>query len=272
MKQIFKTLFSVFAVFILLFLSLPIQANAEENTETPSYVFCTFKANVDPRIKAKDSTIKINIFNTDLKQPFTITLYAGSDYIAKQNLPKGHYIYSTTRVQYFEGVFSADNFEFDAQGIAVDVPAITIGDPNYSGEIDTSDPLVGGMLDREKIDEYVKEKGLNPIDWDDIDADAQEIIDEYIRTEGGTKPDPEDPNISNPSEPSEPSNPDSSDPTDPNVSEPTPPTESSQPEITNPEDEPDTAEPLSFTTILIFIGIVAVVVIALVIRYKNNQL
>ena len=161
-------MFCKFIAIALILLSIftivaPITVNAENVTTI------IFKAEVDPRIRAKGQAILIG-FNDENGEEYNIYLRKESGYEHRMELPQGYYTI-------FSGMVMGDlAFEYDvifddfsAYGLTQEV-IITAGDVNYSGEVVEDTNNLPGDIDRDKTNELLEADGLPTIDWEKLDA------------------------------------------------------------------------------------------------------
>ena len=163
MKMCHKIIAMIIVLLSIFTILAPIKVYAEETT------MIIFKAEVDPRIKAKGQAVLIGFTDEDGKE-YNVYLRKESGYEYKMNLPQGYYTI-------FSGMVMGDlAFEYDvhydhftAIGLTQEV-IITAGDVNYSGKVEEDNNTLVGDIDRDKTNELLKEDGLPTIDWEKLDA------------------------------------------------------------------------------------------------------
>lgn len=174
-NKIFKYALPIFLIFSLLFSCLPLTVFAYGEDEAKLIV----QGNVDPRVKAKGSSVALTFYNLETGDEYLVYLHDYNNYRNSIDIKKGYY---STRSAYVIGdlefKYDVEFVNFMAQGWTAEVQ-VTVGDPNYKGEItDIKDKHdLPGAIDRDKTNELLTEDGLPTVDWDKVDKEFQKDSD-----------------------------------------------------------------------------------------------
>ena len=168
MKKITKLFCFILSILILCQLfSITVYAYDDEEKPIKNRSL-TITANVDPRLPATQKDVYIILHNSKFQKDVAITLFCANNYVATTKVYEGDYTLKSFMVtDDLKGYYTVVCDDFSVEKISESI-TITVGDPSYDGEIEYKD-IIGGMIDREATNKLREERGVKPIDWDEVD-------------------------------------------------------------------------------------------------------
>jgi hypothetical protein len=239
------------------FLLLPVTAI----DESPP-VLLIVRPNVDPRVVASQSSIRVEFRNKDNDDIYFVNLMHYNEYCAKVYVSKGEYIMISGDVSNdYKGEYPIQGVSFFARGVSTEVN-FDVGDPNYKAPVTTNNNALIGDIDHKQTNSLLSEDNKPTINWSQLD----ENMDPY-------NTDPNNPylGIGNVSEtPNKPVTEITTDTvshtTEVGNTETTNIVENTTSDITDDERSPQQKK---FSTVITLIVIIGVVGVVLYFRYKN---
>ena len=250
----------------ILFVSIPISVNAEELPENRTVII---KAKVDPRVVAEQTSATLIFSDIYSYYSKTILLTAANNYtLTFKTIPTEFTLLTGMVSNDYTGYYYVSCEDFHTYALCTEIE-ITIGDPNYKGEVVQKDYMVG-EINREETDRIREQHGLSKIDWEKVDKEAEERYQQEVEEYHN--------NLNNPTE--TPNN----NPTTPSTNETETPTENATTEIIPTEtiatqDQINTSTPdeietkssnSSWFVILFIIALIIAFIISVYIRIKNS--
>lgn len=246
MKKILSIMLVIMCMVGMLSTVAPLTVNAAEGD-----VLLIIQCKVDANIGDKGREIQLTIYNVDTLDMYDVSFFSTSNYRSKIDVPAGTYSVGGLWVGGLN-ILEGEDYNFttpivEATGQTVNMEVV-IGNGDWDG---TDDGSINGTIDRDKTDDLMQEDGKDPIDWDKVDEDVEDFIEDANKPDDTTDP-------SDPTDPSNPNNPDVTDPSDPNGGEQG---------GTQTPDEPDKVS----NTIGIILIVVVLVGSAGIIIYKRKK-
>lgn len=168
MKKIFSIILAIMCVIGVFSLATPISVSAAENE-----VLVIIQCNVDMQIGKYGREVMLDVMNKENYKSKEVVFYDTSNYRSKVKLPEGKY--EVVGLWVSGSVlddFTYEEVAFEAKGQTVNV-SVKIGNGDWDGS--SNNDSINGTIDKDKTDELLKEDNKNPVDWDKVDEEVEDI-------------------------------------------------------------------------------------------------
>lgn len=155
-----------------------VYADNTKSTETTEVVVrnrtLIINSKVDPRVSAQKLSVTLMFYNTYTGDIENVILNEFSNYKLMTKFPAGdYYLFSGMVTNDLTGYYIVTCDKFDTYAATTEI-TVTIGNPEYKGEVEKVDDFLVGSIDREGTNELREQHGQPPVDWDEIDRLIEE--------------------------------------------------------------------------------------------------